>query len=246
MMIAPEYLDLDEWVRPLLFWGGLIVFFVATSIIIILWVIEWAKESWKKTASLFVIVVCAITVVGFSATYFSPLGDIDAREDSLPGLSTTAGMKIYNLAVDRRQYILRLATPEGAQASLYFSRNNAFTFSLTDLHGENHTLELPIGRRGIPFDTFIIITCEVGETSTSAYLRVLKNGREMKRVDIPSGINLGSKNWSQHKMGDDDNYGRKNYCATAWAIGHVTLSKIDYRNLANRIRVLYQQTQNCV
>jgi hypothetical protein len=51
-------------------------------------------------------------------------------KNSLPGFSITFGLKIYDVAAARRQYVFDYTTPENARVSLYISPNNFFEFTV--------------------------------------------------------------------------------------------------------------------
>jgi MFS family permease len=233
MMVAPEYLHLDHGLAAALFWGGFGLFVVATVVIIIL----AASASWKRSWITRIFLLAIPLVVILCALHFSPLGWLDLGEDTLPGFSSTALMKVENLAVTRRQYVFQFSTPEGARSSLYFSRNDLFVFSAEDVYGESHDLELSIGSKGIPLNRLIFLSCEIGITSNSTFIQVLINGKEIKKMTIPYRVDFGSRDWASRGTFGADNNGQNGsgWFVAAMSVGHVTLTNNQYEAIIRGI-----------
>jgi len=159
-------------------------------------------------------------------------------EQSLPGFSTTLGIKIRDAAAIRRQYLFEYQDDEGASIRLNLSRSaDRFTFSVTDTGNDSHSLEIPIGKSGIPIYGFIFLTAEVGLANNATYLRVLVNGKDVKNAALPFRVDLGSRHWKQGNIGADIK-GENNsaFEIAAASMGHVTLTDQNISDLIGRLR----------
>jgi hypothetical protein len=122
-------------------------------------------------------------------------------EQKLPGFTAYVVLRLYDTPEFRRRYVFEFVTSDGAKVSFYLSASSQFTFAVEDIHGETYPLEVKVGGEGIPIDRFIALFCEVGETPTSTVLRILVNGREIVRRDLPFSSNLGKLDWRPGALG---------------------------------------------
>ncbi|HEV2160771.1 MAG TPA: hypothetical protein VGR52_00850 [Stellaceae bacterium] len=134
--------------------------------------------------------VTALPIAGGWLAEKSPLST-----ETLPGFTGYAVIQLEDAAKLGRQHFFDFETPEGARASFYLAENNRFIFSVSDIHGENSSIDIPIGKGGVPLDKFLTLFCEIGETSDHAYLRVVVNGNEVAQRKLVGPIDLGSRDW---------------------------------------------------
>lgn len=156
--------------------------------------------------------------------------------ESFPGFSSTLALQIKDAAKIGRQYIFEYKTPEGAKTSFYLAGTGRFLFSVTDIHSEVYSLEIPIGNDGIPLNRFIFLSCEVGVADASSTLRVLIDGKEIVYRTFPFRIDLGSKDWVNSSIGADGN-GQNNGAFETLAMramGHLTFLN---KQLADFIKI---------
>jgi hypothetical protein len=145
-------------------------------------------------------------------------------KNTFPGFSSTFGLEIYDAAVARRQYLFDYVTPENAQVSLYASPGGSFDFSAVATNNEIYTMRIPVGSGGIPIYQFIFLTCEVGVSENSTYMRVLVDGREIKHESYPFRIDLGSHSWSKGTIGADlEGKNNSAFKILDASVGHVTM-----------------------
>ena len=153
------------------------------------------------------------------------LGTSRLSGETLPGFFANLMITIHSGAVARRQYMFEFQTPEGSRAGLFLSSNDMFSFSVRDVKGESHSLDLPIGKKGIPLHERIFLTCQVGVGHNATYLQVLVNGIPAAHKELPFRIDLGSRNWAQGTIGasaDKRDHGA--FLISMTAAGHVTLT----------------------
>jgi hypothetical protein len=164
--------------------------------------------------------VLGVLIVGIALVPpHSPLGD-----ENFPGFSSTFALKIKNAAKIGRQYLFEYKTPEGAKTAFYLAGTGRFSFSVTDVHNETYSLEIPIGNDGIPLNRFIFLSCEVGATDASSTIRVLIDGKETAYRIFPFRIDLGSRSWVNGTIGADGNNQNNGAFETlaVGAMGHAT------------------------
>ena len=116
-------------------------------------------------------------------------------DEKLPGFGAGMVVQINDITEDRKKYQYSFRAPDGAEVALYLSPSNHFSFSVTDIHGEEYTLEIPLGDSGVPFEEVACIFCEVGTATSYSYLRALVNGKEVARRDYNFPLDLGSRHW---------------------------------------------------
>ena len=225
-----------EAVIALSFWVGAVSAGGDMSIAIPLLLLGWlcgsagfltyAEWRWFKR-----IIGVVVTAVIFSGPFYfqrithpgevySPLAT-----ETLPGFSITFALKILNVSALRRQYVFQYEDAEKSNVALYFSPNDIFVFSATDVGGETVSLEVPVGEKGIPIYKFIFLSCEIGVSSNTTDLRVLVDGKEVQHREYPYRADLGSRNWAKGVIGADLQ-GRNNsaFEIAGDIVGHVTLT----------------------
>lgn len=145
--------------------------------------------------------------------------------ETLLGFSAQLNVEIRNVAELRRQYIFQHVTPEKAKASFYFSANDQFVFSITDIRDETNSLEVHVGNDGVPIYRKIFLVCETGVKGNETHMRVLVDGVEVARKTIPRRIDLGSRDWTKATVGADIK-GKQGSAFTilTWSFGHVTMT----------------------
>jgi hypothetical protein len=175
-----------------------------------------------------------IVAVALWRTPPSPLAN-----ESLPGFSSTFGLKIKDAAKLNRQYLFEYQTPEGAKAAFYFSAaGDRFVFGVTDTRGDVQSVDLPVGPGGVPIVRFVVITCQVGLGTNQTSMRVLLDEREVQARTLPYRMDLGSRSWTRGTLGAD-NGGQNNAAFEALAfaaMGHTTLTDKDVKNLIGGLR----------
>jgi hypothetical protein len=125
-------------------------------------------------------------------------------KENLPGFSTSIVFQPNDLNERRRKYYFAFEDPEHAQAILYLSASNIFTFSVTDVNGERYPLEIPLGSSdGIPINQFVVAVFEVGVATNYAFMRAVINGREVAHRSL-FPIDLGSRKWLPKFLGADE------------------------------------------
>lgn len=117
-------------------------------------------------------------------------------DQKLPGIAVASVIKINDLTELRRKYVFALKTPERASATLYLSPDDVFVFTINDKNGEPHSLDIPLGDKGIPYERFISLICQEGSSSDHSYMSVTVNGKQVAQRDFPYRIDLGSRAWA--------------------------------------------------
>jgi hypothetical protein len=176
----------------------------------------------------------AIVAVALLWTPPSPLA-----KESLPGFSSTFGLKIKDAAKLNRQYLFEYQDPEGAKVAFYFSAaGDRFVFSVTDTRGDVQSVDLPVGPGGVPIARFVAVTCQVGLATNQTFMRVLLDEREVQARSLPFRMDLGSRSWTRGTWGAD-NAGQNNAAFEALAfaaMGHTTLTDKNVKDLIGRLR----------
>ncbi len=188
----------------------------------------------KAIAIAGMVVGVAIAAVALLWSPHSPLAN-----ERLPGFSSTFGLKIKDAAKLNRQNLFEYQTPEGAKAAFYFSATgDRFVFSVTDIHNDVQSIDLPVGSGGVPIARFVGITCQVGLATNQTFMRVLLDEREVQARALPFRMDLGSRSWTRGTLGAD-NAGQNDAAFEALAfaaMGHTTLTDKDIKNLIGRLR----------
>lgn len=171
--------------------------------------------------------VIGIALVGFAVAPLVVPAKSPLASESLPGFSNILGLKIEDAAGIKRQYLFEYQTAEGSRTSLYFSAaGDRLIFSVGDIRGDSESIDLSIGRKGVPLNKFVFVTCQVGLETTKTYMRVLLNGEEVGSRALPFRMDLGSRQWTTGSLGADSQ-GRNNSAFESLALaamGHVTLT----------------------
>lgn len=111
---------------------------------------------------------------------------------NFPGISFHALFKLNDVNANRRKYIIDFGHVNGSRFSVYVSSDNVFTFSFVDAKGEPHPIQLPVGSSGTPFGQFFYLICEIGIDGQSTVFRMVINGNEIKAIQLPFKVDLGS------------------------------------------------------
>jgi len=210
------------------------------------------NKSWLRTASLIVSVALLIAGLGLTVlTYADPptaeeiasqvsvaLRRIPGpfhrpRDEVLPGFGAGIAVDITDLTEDRKKFQYSFRTPEGAKTAFYLSPSNNFAFSVTDIHGEVYTLEIPLGTSGVPFEQWVYIICEVGTATNYAYMRALVNGREVARRDYNFPLDFGSRKWMSTLGADSSGKNGGAFMFAEMAEFSTTLSDADLAKITN-------------
>ncbi len=141
-------------------------------------------------------------------------------DEVLPGLAYATVIKIDDNTSVGRKYDWNRETPEGATVTFYQSPSNDFRFTVTDIHQESYSLDIPIGSDGIELRKWVYLICEVGSGSNHSYLRVLADGKELSRKDLPLPLDLGSRQWGSGSIG-----GGQSFMFTEAVVWATTLSQ---------------------
>lgn len=86
-------------------------------------------------------------------------------------------------------------TGDGATAALTATRENALLFTITGKDKKAHTLPVPVGADGVPFDQNVSLETEAGNTRNGGYLRALVNGKEVAFRLTTESIDFGDGDW---------------------------------------------------
>ncbi len=162
-----------------------------------------------------------------------------ASDEKLPGFGTGMVIQINDITEDRKKYQYSFRTPEGAKAEFYLSPANHFAFSVTDVHGEVYTLEIPLGSGGVPFEQFAYIFCEVGTASSYSYLRAMVSGSEVARRDYKFPLDLGSRRWLPTLGADADNKNVGSFMFSEMGVYSTTLNDKELSALSKNVLSRY-------
>jgi len=166
-------------------------------------------------------------------------------KESYLGFSAELMLEIRNVPELRRQYIFQHVTPETAKADFYFSADDHFVFSISDVRGETYSLEIPTGILGIPIYRQFFLVCEAGTLENQTILRVLVDGREVAERTFAFRVDLGSRNWSKATMGANID-GKQNSAFTvlSWGFGHVTMTDKQIDDMRDGLLTYIQAVQH--
>jgi hypothetical protein len=145
-------------------------------------------------------------------------------DEKLPGFGSGMMVQTNDNIEVRRKYQFEYRTPDGAKAAFYLSASDRYVFSVTDIHGQPYTLDIPLGSNGIPFGKWAYIFCEVGVASSYAYLRALVNGKEVARRDLDFPLDLGSRRWLGTLGADSDGKNGGSFSFTEFGVLSTTLN----------------------
>ncbi len=145
--------------------------------------------------------------------------------ETLPGFAANFGIEIRDAAALRSQYIFEFQTPEKAKVAFYLSPSNRLRFAVTDIHEQQYPLDIPLGNDGVPIYKFVFLSCQVGVSDNSTFMRILVDGKEVASRELSFPLDLGSRNWSKGTVGADLT-GTNNaaFAIAKSTIGHVTLT----------------------
>jgi len=209
--------------------------------------------------------IVAVPLFFIALWYYVTIYQVDQLfEKSLPGFSFISVISIQPIVPRRRQYVFEASSPEGARVAFFLSASEHFTFTVTDVHGEPYSLEVPVGhnqvigifyeflcsigvdsdrcQKGIPVNEFIYLLCEVGIASDRSYIRIMLNDKVIQYRILYFPIDLGNKQW-RNRLGSDIN-GRNNGAFLLGEFGtfNVTVSKEQFGRLSENARAHYGLT----
>ena len=116
----------------------------------------------------------------------------DTSTDALPGISLHMNIRIINASAPRRKYFIDFGHIDGPRLSVYLSSDNVFTLMFVDNKKEPHPVQIPLGGDDIPIGRFFYLACEIGEGGNITMVRILSNGSEIRRLDLPFKTDIGS------------------------------------------------------
>jgi len=160
--------------------------------------------------------VTLIIVLGSGAIWF-----YGPKFKTLPGFSAFALVRLYDSPELRRKYIFDFASPDGSKVSFYLASDDFFRFTLMDINKESYALEVPVGNAGVPIDRYIFLYCEIALGLRETILRVLVDGKEVRRRAYDFPISIGSRK-SQQVTLFADNEGKNNapFKVAMFGFGH--------------------------
>jgi hypothetical protein len=209
MMVAPQlFPDLSRPILWLLFFSGpaltVAVFLLAAFVAMD----RDPAAQWRRKASGFkgkVIrrgLIAGIALVSILVWWLLPL---DPLRNQLPGFTAYAALKLQNQPDFHRKYIYVFGPANASHAEFYLSASGEYTFSVTDLHGEQYPLETNIGDDGVPLNKIIALFSQVALTDKTTILRLSVNGKEIIRRTMPFVINIPQGGWKPNTIGADQN-----------------------------------------
>jgi hypothetical protein len=206
MMVAPQlFPDLSRPVLWLLFFSGPVVTVAMFLLAAFVAMDRDPAAHWRRKASGFkgkVIrrsLVAAIAIVSILVWYFLPL---DPLRNELPGFTAYAVLSLQNEPDLHRKYVFVFGPKGASHAEFYLSASGEYTFSVTDLHGEQYPLETNIGDDGVPTNKWIALFSQVALTDKTTILRLSANGKEIIRRTLPFVINIPrGENWQPASIG---------------------------------------------
>ena len=114
----------------------------------------------------------------------------DIFDKSMPGLSVLMDGRIYDTPDKTNRQLFKLENSHGGGASLYLSASGLFTFSVTDNFRSTYDLEARLHRSELPIDEFITLFCELANHDHQSTMRIVVNGKEIRRRTIPATLSF--------------------------------------------------------
>jgi hypothetical protein len=180
------------------------------------------------------LVLIAYALISWLMPTESPLA-----KDSFPGFSSTFALKINDAASAKAQYIFEYQTDDAAKVNFHFSSaGDRFILQVTDIHGDDQSLDLEIGSNVVPINKFVFITCQIGLASRDTYLRVVINEKEAMSRTLPFRMDLGSRHWVKGTIGADatgNNHSAFDYLSVD-IMSHGTLTDHQLTQILQRVR----------
>ena len=174
--------------------------------------------------------VGALIFFGSAATWF-----YGPHFKTLPGFSAFEFVRLYDTPELRRKYIFDFDSPDGAAVSFYLASDDMFRFTAMDTNKESYSLEIPIGNAGIPIDRYIFIYCEVALKFDETVLRVLADGKEVRRRAYDFQIPLGIRNWRRVTLfANTEGKNSAPFKIAMFGFGHVTMSDVQVESIKTR------------
>jgi hypothetical protein len=110
-----------------------------------------------------------------------------------------------------------------------------------DINKESCSLEIPIGNAGIPIDRYIFLYCEVALGSRETVLRVLVDGKEVRRRAYDFPIGLGNRNWRRVTLfADTEGKNTAPFKIAMFGSGHATMSDVQIESVRTRFNEYLQ------
>lgn len=154
-----------------------------------------------------------------------------------PGFGAYLVVSVGEGQNEQRRYIFDQYKDDGAAVELYISASDVFTLGVTDVNGENYSLEARIGRKGLPLAQWLFLEAEVAILEKSTKLALSVNGKEIQRRILPFRINLGDDHWGKKGTIGSDRTGSRNgkFKLGTTIIRSPTLSEVERRKLLTYI-----------
>jgi hypothetical protein len=164
---------------------------------------------------------------------------------TLPGFSAFAFARLYDTPELRRKYIFDFSSPDGAAASFHLGPDDRFRFQIKDVHKESYTLEIPIGNRGVPIDRYIFLYCQVALGFQETVLRVLVDGKEVRKREYDFPIDLGSRDWKKGTLfADTEGKNSEPFKIAMFGLSHVTMSDFQIGRMQSRFTAYLQDVNS--
>jgi hypothetical protein len=94
---------------------------------------------------------------------------------------------------------------------------------------------------GVPFAKLMYLILEAGSGSNYSFLRAHVNGKEVRRVDLPERINLGTRQWKPLSLGvDEDGKNKGAFLFLELGVWSLTLTKEEIEKLTVNARAFYK------
>jgi hypothetical protein len=142
-----------------------------------------------------------ISAAGIFLLYVELSPDRFDNSESLPGFSGYTVIQFLEEPAARRKFYFTASDPEGARVALYQSKSDMFRWVAVDADGEMEALDIPSGKNGIPINTPIVLTFDIGVAADHSFMRLVVNGHPVGERNFPFRLQLGSRNWTELRMG---------------------------------------------
>ena len=158
----------------------------------------WACFKWQNARTwrvgsrvlLLVAVLALFSGLGAWGTITEYQREHPVKYIKLPGMAMAMRLRINNLPADRRKYILDFGQAARERLSVYISADSIFTLLFTDIKGEPHVAQIPLGGSGMPFAEYFTLICEIGVDGQSTHLYVTANGVAKSVITLPFRVDV--------------------------------------------------------
>lgn len=165
-------------------------------------------------------------LTGFSASPVH-IGDVHNHGSSPPpepvrppfpskGYTVVLFVRLEDQQVQRRRYLFN-AWEGDAEIALFLSSSDVFTLSVTDVKGEEYSLQVPSGRRGVPIAQIVMLAAQVGFARDDTYFRLSVNMEEVAYRQLGFPIRLPDAKFENMTLFADRN-GKQNGAARLYAM----------------------------